>query len=49
MLDDASEMSANKINDFFSKELSFNNWNISRPVSRIYSIPASKIKMSSLF
>ncbi|KAK8843584.1 hypothetical protein M9Y10_024641 [Tritrichomonas musculus] len=49
MLDDASEKSANKIDDFFSKELPFANLDITRPVSRIYSVPASKIKMSSLF
>ena len=46
MLDDASENSQKKINNFFSKELPFANLTITRPASRIYSVPASKIKMS---
>ena len=49
MLDDASDQSSKKINDFFSKELPYANLNITRPASRIYSVPASKIKMSALF
>ena len=49
MLDDASENSQKKMDSFFNKELPFANLNITRPASRIYSVPASKIKMSDLF
>ncbi|KAK8838685.1 hypothetical protein M9Y10_032723 [Tritrichomonas musculus] len=49
MLNDASEQSSQRIDCFFSKELPFATLNITRPVSRIYSVPSSKIKMSSLF
>ena len=49
MLDDASELSSSKIDNFFSKNLPFAELNITRSISRIYSVSASKIKMSSLF
>ena len=49
MLDDDSLKSSKKIDEFFNKNLPFASLNITRPASRIYSVPASKIKMSELF
>lgn len=49
MLDDASEKSSNKIDKFFSEELRFAELTITRPASRIYSVPASKIQLAELF
>ena len=49
MLDDASEVSETKIDQFFNEKLPFAQLTIERPASRIYSVPATKIQLAELF
>ncbi|OHS94973.1 ABC transporter family protein [Tritrichomonas foetus] len=49
MLDDDSEETLIKVDNFFSNELPLADLTISRPKARIYSIPASMITLPELF
>lgn len=49
MLDDDSDESYVKVDNFFANKLPLAELTISRPRARIYSIPASMIKLSELF
>ncbi|KAK8841576.1 hypothetical protein M9Y10_027201 [Tritrichomonas musculus] len=49
MLNDASEESSTKIDQFFQSKLPNAQLTIERPASRIYSIPANAIQLAELF
>ena len=49
MLKDATEVEANKVDEFISKQVPQASLNIKRPTARIYNVPANSILLHELF